>query len=59
LLKLIVMIAMYVCSYLYVDVLFDMNSLRGIGVLTCMINLKTSNIWSLPYVRIIIPTYHD
>jgi len=44
---------------LYVNMLFDIVSLRGVGVLTCVINLETRDIWSLSYVRIMVPTCHN
>jgi len=52
------MINMYACV-LYMNVLFDMNGLWAVGVLTCMINLETQDIWSLPYVRIMVPICYD
>jgi len=40
LLGLISEIDMYACVCMYVNVLFDVNNLRGVGVLTCIINLE-------------------
>ena len=45
---------LYVCG-----MLFDMVGLRGVGVLTCMINPEAWDIWSLSYVRIMVPTCHN
>ena len=45
--------------YLHVDMLFDMVGLRRVAVLTCMINPEARDIWSLPYVRIMVPTCHN
>ena len=45
-----------VMLYMYVKILFDMVGLRGVGVLTCMTNPEARDIWSLPYVRIMVPT---
>ena len=45
---------------MYVKVLFVMVGLRGeVGVLTCMTNPEAQDIWSLPYVRIMVPTCHN
>jgi len=44
---------------MYVKILFDMVGLRGVGVLTCMTNPEARDIWSLPYVRIMVPTCHN
>jgi len=44
---------------MYVKTLFDLVGLRGVGVLTCMTNPEARDIWSLPYVRIMIPTCHN
>jgi len=47
--RMIAMINMCVLC-MYLNMLFDMVGLKGAGVLTCMINLKVRDIWSLPYV---------
>ena len=44
---------------MYVKTLFDLVGLRGVGVLTCMTNPEARDIWSLPYVRIMVPTCHN
>ena len=44
---------------MYVKTLFDLVGLRGVRVLTCMTNPEARDIWSLPYVRIMIPTCHN
>jgi len=41
---------------MYVKTLFDLVGLRRVGVLTCMTNPEARDIWSLPYVRIMVPT---
>ena len=46
--------ALYVCESIVV-----MVGLRGAGVLTCMTNPEARDIWSLPYVRIMVPTCHN
>ena len=58
-LVLIIMIDMhgYVC--MYVEILLDMVGLRGVGVLMCMISPEARDIWSLPYLRIMVPTCHN
>ena len=33
--------------------------LKGVGVLTCMINPEPRDIWSLPYVQIMAPACHN
>ena len=52
------MIDLHACV-LYAYGYVDMVGLRGAGVLMGMINLEAWDIWSLPYVRIMAPTYHD
>jgi len=46
-------------SCMYVKILFDMIGLRGVGVLMCMTNPEARDIWSLPYVQIMVPTCHN
>jgi len=45
---------LYVCEYVIWYGWF-----KGVGVITCMINPKTWDIWSLSYVRIMVPTYQN
>jgi len=46
--------ALYVCENI---VWYDW--FKGVGVLTCMINPEARDIWSLPYVQIMVPTCHN
>ena len=53
------MIDRHDCILFICEILFDVVGLRGVRVLTCMTNPEARDIWSLPYVRIMVPTCHN